>query len=62
LKEEGPLSETERLILDYVRKGKSTRGTVWLSEAIAELALDPKDAVRSAKALEEQGLLKPKPR
>jgi DNA-binding MarR family transcriptional regulator len=60
LKEERRLSKTEQLILEYVRKSKDSRETVWLSEAIEELRLDPKEAVRSAKALEELGLVTPK--
>jgi len=60
LKEERRLLRTEQEILDYVRKSKNLRDTVWLSEAIEELRLDPKVAVRSAKALEGLGLVTPK--
>jgi len=60
LKEERRLSSTEQQILDYVNKSKNLRETVWLSEAIEELRLDPKEAVRSAKTLEELGLVRPK--
>jgi DNA-binding MarR family transcriptional regulator len=60
LKEERRLSRTEQQILDYVKKSKNLRETVWLSEAIEELRLDPKEAVSSAKALEELGLVTPR--
>jgi DNA-binding MarR family transcriptional regulator len=60
LKEERRLSKTEQQILEYVRKSKDSRETVWLSEAIEDLRLDPKEAVRSAKALEGRGLVTPK--
>jgi DNA-binding MarR family transcriptional regulator len=60
LKEERPLSKTEQLILEYVNKSKLSRETVWLSEAIQELGLDPQEAVMSAKLLEERGLVRPK--
>jgi DNA-binding MarR family transcriptional regulator len=60
LKEERRISRTEQQILDYVNKSKNLRETVWLSEAIEELRLEPKEAVRSAKALEELGLVTPK--
>jgi DNA-binding MarR family transcriptional regulator len=54
------LSKTEQQILEYIRKSKDSREPVWLSEAIEELRLDLKEAVRSAKALEELGLVAPK--
>jgi len=60
MKEERRLSKTEQQILEYVKKSKELRGTVWLSEAIEDLRLDPKEAFRSAKALEEMGLVAPK--
>jgi DNA-binding MarR family transcriptional regulator len=60
LKEERRLSRTEQLILDYIKRSKRSRETVWLSEAIEELGIDPREAVQSAKLLEEQGLVKPK--
>lgn len=60
LKQEKRLSETDQRVLDYIRKSKASRGTVWLSEAVEELGIDPKEALRSARRLEEQGLLKPK--
>ncbi len=56
------LSETERRILEYVQKAKTKRSrkTVWLSEAIEALELDPRQAVIGARKLEARGLLKPK--
>jgi DNA-binding MarR family transcriptional regulator len=60
LKEERRLSRAEQQLLEYVKKSKNLRETVWLSEAIEELRLDPRVAVRSAKALEELGLVTPK--
>jgi len=60
MKEERRLSATEQKILDYITRSKRSRETVWLSEAIEELGIDPRDAVQSAKVLEEKGLVKPK--
>jgi len=54
------LTKTDELILEYVKRSKVSRETVWLSEVIKELGLDPKEAVSRAKSLEERGLLKPK--
>ncbi len=54
------ISETEKMLLEYVKEAKKARKTVWLSEAIEELAIDPHDAVKSAKRLEARGLLKPR--
>jgi len=60
MKEERRLSATEQKILDYITSSKRSRETVWLSEAIEELGIDPREAVQSAKVLEEKGLVKPK--
>ncbi len=54
------LSEVEKSILEYIRKAKRSRKTVWLSEAIESLGIDPHEALVSAKRLEERGLIKPK--
>jgi Mn-dependent DtxR family transcriptional regulator len=55
-----PLSHTEELILGYITRAKQTKRTVWLSEAIEELGINPREAVDGAKRLESLGLLKPK--
>jgi len=55
------LSTQERIVLDYITNAKKTKETVWLSEAVANLDLDPKAVVRSARHLEELGLLKRRP-
>ncbi len=60
MKEERRLSRTEKFILDYIKRSKRSRETVWLSEAIEELGIDPREAVRSAKSLEKRGLLRAK--
>ncbi len=54
------LSEVEKSILEYVRKAKKSKKTVWLSEAIESLGIDPHEALVSARRLEGRGLLKPK--
>ena len=58
--EKVPLTRTEELILDYVRRAKQKKRTVWLSEVVEELEIDPREVVRSARRLETLGLLKPK--
>ncbi len=60
LGDQAMLSETERRLLEYIQKAKKSRRTVWLSEAIEALGIDPRQAVTSAKKLEARGLLKPK--
>ena len=58
--EKVPLTRTEELILDYVRRAKQKKSTVWLSEVVEGLEIDPREVVRSARRLEALGLLKPK--
>ncbi len=61
MSERVPLSKTEEQLLDYIRTNTESGRTVWLSEAIEALGLNPPEAVHGAKRLETLGLLKPKP-